>query len=887
MHSSAIIGWLKEEFSRRFQQKESEYLATLVWFDPNRYWLPSLPRLIEESAVWTISTKDGSHAPMNIVAVGPDIPDGTGESPLQIRLSILSDRVPHRFGSGQINWGQVKRWVIYYPYPQEYLNEAERPRKTLPFSWLMPFCEAGLEWGRGGGDEDKLPAFLRSQGVEITKDKKQLAGLYHLGEVDRARSPLSRLVAKCVDKPLEFWKGKTWDLKAVQDELVGDLNRQVEEILVAPDATVARMIDQGTVEDFLARIEDHMGMKAQPDSLRLNPSGFCRDLVRFVALVTTWRIMDYDPSYPFVSELPPPYKAERCSETIGDWLKVPEVGKVYVRECRNLEKEGLNLAQQVDAARHGHVFPHLILKQWHGVRKQLEEAAKGSLAHVRSGISELEASGCDSAWVSLLPGELGWHWFALLKEMERHITGTESCLAKTGAGDFEESLVRYSHPDAGWWRIDDAFRTLMIQAIDHPEGDLIRALAMPLYNHWVKTSASYFTGALTKHPDLETLSRVPVVKKVTGTAWCMPSHGKRKAVILMDALRYDLGMSASDLLKKAGFKVAVKPFLAGLPSKTEIGMSLLLPDCHLKVEVEEDHISHMYDGKDFGIKENRADYLRKKFGEDLKTISMKELSTGKIKEMASKILVVYSRDIDADGEAKGLGILKDVDKEISELAQKVRLLAQAGYHEIHVLTDHGFLLSSAEGVIKWDRPQGALLCERRFAIVPKNVGTELPAISFPWDKDFWLALPPAGTVFKAPGQLEYLHGGASFQESVLPCLQIEVQEQAAYVILTMLVEQETVDSGIIKIVLQGQSPVQQLPLPFMPTVVLPRSGQILVERDGKDISAPKSFEVGVGDQLNLTLFLERGLRKGDEITITAKDGGQLLSSKTLKVIRDV
>ena len=49
MHSSAIIGRLKEEFFSRFQQKESESLATLVWFDPNRYWLPSLPRLIEES----------------------------------------------------------------------------------------------------------------------------------------------------------------------------------------------------------------------------------------------------------------------------------------------------------------------------------------------------------------------------------------------------------------------------------------------------------------------------------------------------------------------------------------------------------------------------------------------------------------------------------------------------------------------------------------------------------------------------------------------------------------------------------------------------------------------------------------------------------------------
>jgi hypothetical protein len=48
MNNATIIGWLREEFSRRFQQKGSEYLTTLVWFDANWYWLPDSPRLVDE-----------------------------------------------------------------------------------------------------------------------------------------------------------------------------------------------------------------------------------------------------------------------------------------------------------------------------------------------------------------------------------------------------------------------------------------------------------------------------------------------------------------------------------------------------------------------------------------------------------------------------------------------------------------------------------------------------------------------------------------------------------------------------------------------------------------------------------------------------------------------
>jgi len=274
-------------------------------------------------------------------------------------------------------------------------------------------------------------------------------------------------------------------------------------------------------------------------------------------------------------------------------------------------------------------------------------------------------------------------------------------------------------------------------------------------------------------------------------------------------------------------------------------------------------------------------------GQDLTTLEMKDVSKANLKDIKSKVLAVFSRDIDAEGEAKGLGLFKDIEKEISEIVQKVQVLARCGYQEVHIITDHGFLLSSSDGLVKWESPQGADACGRRFAMIPKNIGTDLPAIPSPWDDDHWLALPPAGTVFKASGQTEYLHGGASFQEIVIPNICAEVQEQAVRVTLTMIVEKDVIESGIVKIDLKGESPVAQLPLAFMPTVVLSRSSYLVAERKGKVVSKTINFELGVGDQLKLTLFLVGGLKQGEEVDIIARDGEELLSTKTLKVIRDV
>ena len=171
----------------------------------------------------------------------------------------------------------------------------------------------------------------------------------------------------------------------------------------------------------------------------------------------------------------------------------------------------------------------------------------------------------------------------------------------------------------------------------------------------MKVSAGHFSSALTKRGNLDGLIRVPAVQEAAAGVWKAQSQEKPRAVLFMDALRYDLAMAAGDLLRKSGFRVSVRPCLAGLPSKTEVGMSLLLPACVFQAEVREGQVILKHQEKDLGKKENRLDYLRACMGEGLKAISLQDLSPGKIKELGAKILVVFSRDIDCGRRGQGPG----------------------------------------------------------------------------------------------------------------------------------------------------------------------------------------------------------------------------------------
>ena len=98
--------------------------------------------------------------------------------------------------------------------------------------------------------------------------------------------------------------------------------------------------------------------------------------------------------------------------------------------------------------------------------------------------------------------------------------------------------------------------------------------------------------------------------------------------------------------------------------------------------------------------------------------------------------------------------------------QRVESLLEAGWKEVRVVTDHGWLLMP-KGLPKSDLPKFLTATRwRRCAVVKPSATVELPCFSWFWADDVRIACPPGIDCFMA-GE-EYNHGGLSLQECVVP-----------------------------------------------------------------------------------------------------------------------
>ena len=114
----------------------------------------------------------------------------------------------------------------------------------------------------------------------------------------------------------------------------------------------------------------------------------------------------------------------------------------------------------------------------------------------------------------------------------------------------------------------------------------------------------------------------------------------------------------------------------------------------------------------------------------------------------------------------GWKLAKTVDHEVKDLALRVRGLIGAGWKEVLVVTDHGWLLMPG-GLPKIELPK--FLVDSRWgrcAAMKNTSSTELPVVGWHWNPSVTIASPHGIGCFKA-GK-EYDHGGISLQELVAP-----------------------------------------------------------------------------------------------------------------------
>ena len=268
----------------------------------------------------------------------------------------------------------------------------------------------------------------------------------------------------------------------------------------------------------------------------------------------------------------------------------------------------------------------------------------------------------------------------------------------------------------------------------------------------------------------------------------LKESGGRVAYLMIDALRFELGVALEKMLSEDG-PVDLQAAYAQLPTITLVGMASLLPGARtdLSLGLEGEKLVPTLAGARVGNVGQRMNVLRKRFGDRFHEMPLNGFVRGRTKISDTvDLLVLRSTEIDSQLEnnpESTLGLIPGTLKLIRVALHKLRRM---GFKEAVIVTDHGFFLNAqAEAGDVCIKPQGnwPVTAHDRIMLGDGNADAHSAVVSA--EKlgvrgDFaQVALPRSMAPYRA-GYL-YFHGGASLAEAVVPVLvaRLDTEEQAA------------------------------------------------------------------------------------------------------------
>jgi hypothetical protein len=116
-------------------------------------------------------------------------------------------------------------------------------------------------------------------------------------------------------------------------------------------------------------------------------------------------------------------------------------------------------------------------------------------------------------------------------------------------------------------------------------------------------------------------------------------------------------------------------------------------------------------------------------------------------------------------------LARSIETEVRDLVSRIGALLKAGWSEVIVVTDHGWLLIPG-GLPKVELK--SFLAEHRWgrcAALKSEAETDAQIFKWHWNPGVSIASPPGAGCFRA--SVEYSHGGISLQEIVTPILRVK------------------------------------------------------------------------------------------------------------------
>ena len=267
---------------------------------------------------------------------------------------------------------------------------------------------------------------------------------------------------------------------------------------------------------------------------------------------------------------------------------------------------------------------------------------------------------------------------------------------------------------------------------------------------------------------------------------------ERTVVIISDGMRFEVGCELYKRMQdnpKCKDSLSIKPMLGVLPSYTRLGMEALLP--HKTLELTDD-FRELVDGRFAVDTVTRQAVLQSYVPESrciqysdikgLKGMALRDVFT------AQQVVYIYHDQIDNAGENMEDEVFHACTKAVNEIAELIqRISTSANTYRFIVTSDHGFIykrnpVQQSDKISTADEP--GKLKKRRYIVSKEPVADDgvmnLGLGYVLGNDDKVISYPCSASVFSARGNagLNYVHGGSSPQEMLIPVIDIKMDKGA-------------------------------------------------------------------------------------------------------------
>ena len=802
-----LIKALTEHFQSYFNR--ATYHDTVLWFDPEKEYAALLDHLTD-APLWRY---EGSL--------------------LQVRYRLIK-RAPG------------ERAVVYLPMRKD---EAEI---------LRPFFAISLVF------RERLYRFLRRQGLDFPDDPQVAHELREL---------LPRLAARSVGKGRQFWEYNLANLERARETLLGNFDDALLRFLAQPQSMLSGLKQEKLDGLFFAQLESVYGLAAASED---DPGEVAQRLAAQLILTCAYTQAEINlrehgnelEDFPYPARLAEPHYRERCWAFVTRWQNDRTYSMAYARLADELQV-------RYDLTPWAVSLPHDLGLTLRDTFANVQEAL---WTHVEKTLESLESEDEWRNWLQAHDGPIaaraddfwtrqgrdpGWGLLVLGRDLLTAIHGLRRELDRWVRP--ADALRAYAQ---GWFCIDQDYRRLReaLDASPHSH-DRLRDRCARSYRDILHRMNDRFCTLLEAEGRWPS-EALPAQDAFWAQAIGEPKKGRRVAVMFVDALRYELGQELWQALEgeNAGDQRQLTARLAAIPTVTPIGMAALLPGGDRRqVAYAADWEVTIEDSGNLKDKGARRQWLERHL-KDVAFYNLEELlNTPADRIPETSVYVVFDTTMDAVGETASQLAWNAFGTLLQSVKKGVHKLLALGVNEVHVVADHGFLLLDEVGEHEKVsvRTVPALAKKSRYLVGPHLGKTNQLNFSIPGSRDLVAWFPRGIGCFRTPGPYNYVHGGLSLQELVVPHLTVTQQ---------VLGRPVGVRVELPRVIRTAQFNVVLEPVSAS-IFDQPRQVALSLEKAGEPVLPPLSCIVSPSEPTTMDIFFPMGcgLEPGDQVRWLLRD----------------